>query len=70
VWTEKDLATEQFLVLGLRLLYNKINGLDLLHLKRSIHIHYKQFPKKTIARVKKLKQPNEENQAKARAKGL
>ncbi|KAL3495251.1 hypothetical protein BJX62DRAFT_7481 [Aspergillus germanicus] len=52
VWTEKDLATEQFLVLGLRLLYNKINGLDLLHLKRSIHIHYKQFPKKTIARVK------------------
>ncbi|KAL3451976.1 hypothetical protein BJX65DRAFT_267271 [Aspergillus insuetus] len=70
VWTEKDLAAEHFLVLGLRLLYDKINGLDLLHLKRSIHIHYKQFPKKTIARVKKLKQPNEENQAKARAKGL
>ncbi|CEL03222.1 hypothetical protein ASPCAL04379 [Aspergillus calidoustus] len=70
VRTETDLAEEDSLVLGLRLLYNKINGLELLHLEKSIHIHYKQFPKKTVARVKKLKQPNEENQAKAREKGL
>ncbi|KAL3464256.1 hypothetical protein BJX64DRAFT_286678 [Aspergillus heterothallicus] len=70
VWTEKDLKSELFLILALRLLYNKISGMELLHLTRSIHIYYKQFPKKAISRANKLKKPNVDNQAKAREKGL
>jgi hypothetical protein len=69
-WIEKDLRDEQSLVVRLRLLYNRINGLELLHLTKSIHIYYKQFPKKSVTRVSKLQIPSSKNQAKAREKGL
>lgn len=51
-WTEKDLENELFMRVGLHLLYNKIHGGSSLHLERSIHIAYLQFPQKVIDTMK------------------
>lgn len=51
-WSEKDLGNELFMRVGLHLLYNKIHGGSWLHLERSIHIAYLQFPQKMIDTMK------------------
>ncbi|KAL2853237.1 hypothetical protein BJY01DRAFT_232331 [Aspergillus pseudoustus] len=70
IWSMKDLDDEKFLKLALRLLYNKMNGIELLHLDKSIHICYKQFSKKLRFRAEKSKTPTMENQEMAKEKGL
>ncbi|KAI9376376.1 hypothetical protein BJX61DRAFT_490486 [Aspergillus egyptiacus] len=58
VWTEKDLENEDNLILGLRLLYNKMNGAEMMHLTKSIHIMYKQFPQWMINQMAKVRDPS------------
>ncbi|KAL5341611.1 hypothetical protein BJX70DRAFT_358447 [Aspergillus crustosus] len=69
-WSEEDLEKEEHLKLGMRLLYNKINGLELLHLTKSIHIQYKQFPQAMINEMCRLREASRENKKKARKQGL
>ncbi|RDW62917.1 uncharacterized protein DSM5745_10028 [Aspergillus mulundensis] len=65
-WEEDDLLDNEHLKLGLRLLYNKISGLDMLHLTKSIHILYKQFPKAMIDQMGKVKNPDTRRRRRAR----
>ncbi|QKX54988.1 uncharacterized protein TRUGW13939_02078 [Talaromyces rugulosus] len=51
-WSEKDLENELYMRIGLHLLYNKIHGGSWLHLGRSIHLAYLQFPQKVVDRMK------------------
>jgi hypothetical protein len=69
-WTEEDLEIEQFLKIGLHLLYNKIQGKEELHFGKSIHIKYDAFPKSNILAMEKRRAPNERRRKAATARGL
>jgi hypothetical protein len=44
IWTNNDLDDEEYLKIGLQLLYNKIQGKKTLDFGISIYINYKEFP--------------------------
>ncbi|KAL4968763.1 uncharacterized protein BDV14DRAFT_196580 [Aspergillus stella-maris] len=70
VWTEEDLENDKTMELGLKLLYNKVNGMDMVHLTKSIHINHKQFPQAIIDHMGKVKAASRGNKKKARNEAL
>ncbi|MCJ1399371.1 hypothetical protein MMC11_002573 [Xylographa trunciseda] len=48
IWSEEDLHDDHFIRVGLMLLYNLCQGRQGLSLSKSIHIHYRAFPKHII----------------------
>jgi hypothetical protein len=66
-WSEKDLEDEGSLRLALHLLLNKIQGREVLHFTKSIHIKYWAFPADVVATMESSRLPTE-NQIKIAAK--
>lgn len=60
-WSEADLSDEKYMRIALHLLYNKINGRTELHLEKSIHIKYLNFPRRLIKKITQRSQPSDES---------
>ncbi|KAL4950051.1 hypothetical protein BDW69DRAFT_202403 [Aspergillus filifer] len=69
-WTEEDLENDASMELGLRLLYNKINGMNMVHLTKSVHIQYKQFSQAMHDQMDKKSAANRLNKQKARKQAM
>ena len=55
---------------GLKLFSDKVNGMDMVHLTKSIHISYKQFPEAMNNHMGKVRAANRGNKKKARNEAL